>query len=82
MIVSELKTDDGKTLGIPVVITANGLSTVIVKVDSDTSKVPAGWYQGFIVERDTSTPLGKLRVYVSDPSPPTAKETPRQTTKT
>jgi hypothetical protein len=81
MIVSELKSDDGKTLGTPLVITANGLSTVIVKIDSDTAKVPAGWYHGFIVERDTSTPLGKLRIYVSNPPSPSVKETPGQTSK-
>ena len=81
MIVSELKTDDGKTLGTPLVITANGLSTVMVKIDSDSAKVPAGWYHGFIVERDTSTPLGKLRVYVSNPPSPSAKETSGKTGK-
>jgi hypothetical protein len=82
MVVSELKSDDGKTLGTPLVITANGLSVVTVKIDNDTTKVPAGWYHGFIVERDTSTPLGKLRVYVSNPpGPSTSAGAPEKASK-
>lgn len=62
--VDELKGENVTgTLGIPTVITANGISTIYVQVDPSSGSVPTGWYSGRIHDRENNE-MGKLRIYV------------------
>jgi hypothetical protein len=54
--VDELKTTDGKTLGVPQVVAANNSVAINVIIADDT---PSGCYEGIIADRIQSTNLGK-----------------------
>lgn len=76
-----LKSDDGKSLGVPKVITANGSTVVTVTVPVDDT-LPAGWYKADIVKAniiDRGGTVGTLSIYVYPPAAAAPAPTPTPT---